>query len=181
MKRFNQYLPYLIIAILIAGGWRLVDHFLPPDAPVNQYQTAPVAPQVAHVKTITIQPAQVKVYAPEAKQKLNLPADVQSNPSIYALSATRIKPDLRPQTIVTTLDASTGEAITYARRDPLPWLAAQQTGELRLDYGYKGISPVMRLSAREELLQVKALRLGVIGTIDSDGQFFIGAGAAVRW
>lgn len=185
-------LPYLAIAALVAAGWYLWDRFTPAPAPVNQYVPATAPRQLALVPKVAIQPKQVKVYAQPAKAKLKLPPQMQQDPNIYALAATKVKPGLHPQTVVTTLNAVTGETETLIRRDPLPWLRPEQTGELRLDYGYKsvpsfakdgwgGFNRVTRLTLREDLLQVKALHAGINASIDSDGQMFAGVGVGWRW
>ena len=188
----KQYLPYALIAALIFIGYKLWDHFTPPPAPVSHYVPATAAPQLALIPQTTLQPKAVKVYAQLAKAALKLPPAMQADPNLYALSATKIKPDLHPQTVVTTLNAETGETETIIRRDPLPWLAPEQTGEIRLDYGYKntpsfakegwgGFDNVARLTLREDLLQIKALHAGINASIDSDGQMFAGVGVGWKW
>lgn len=182
-------LPYLAIAALIAAGWYLWDRFTPAPAPVNQYVPATAPTQLALVPKVAIQPKQVKVYAQPAKAKLKLPPSMQQDPNIHVITAAKIKPGLHPQTVVTTLNAETGEIETLTRRDPLPWFRPEQTGELRLDYGYKtgygmrdvGVEKIVRLTLREDLLQVKALHAGINASIDSDGQMFAGVGVGWRW
>lgn len=183
-----RFLPYLYIAALVAAGWYIWDRFTPAPAPVNQYQPAPEAKPVIAIPKVNIHPKDVKVYAQPAKAALKLPPNLQADPNTYALSAVKIKPDLHPQTIVTTLNAETGETETLVRRDPLSWFAPEQTGEIRLGYGYKyssldkgRLGGVTRLSLREDLLQVKALHAGINASLDSDGQLFAGAGVGWKW
>lgn len=176
-----------LIASLIAATWiaavvaALWWYLTPPPAQVGQWTTATTAPQIKNVPDATITPAKVIVKAPIAKKKLKLPPEIQDDPNKHVLDAVRIKKDTHPVTVTTVIDEATGEVKTIVRREPLPWLALEQTGELRLDYGWKGGQQVMRLSLREDLLQVKALHAGVNLTLDSDGDYFVGAGVGWQW
>jgi hypothetical protein len=70
---------------------------------------------------------------------------------------------------------------TFTRREPLPWLRAEQTGAVSLLYGYKNGRPIGRMMVREDLLQVKALHLTANAALDSDGQIFVGGGVSWGW
>lgn len=170
-----------ILAALIAAG--VIWYFATPKpAPVNEWTPAKPTPQLAAVPTEEIKPPEVKVYAPPAKKKLDLPPSLQDDPNLYVLSTARLPSDTRRQDVTTLINKETGETETFVRREPSPWLAAEQNGELRLDYGYKnGMFRAGRLSLREDLVQIKALHLGVHATLDTDGQFFAGAGVGWRW
>lgn len=189
-EALKKFLPYLIIATLIALGIYLWDRYTPPPAKINEWVQAKPAAPLATVPLIGVQvTAPVQVYAPRAKTKLKLPPALQQNAGVHVLAATRVKPDLHPQTVVTTLNSKTGQTETLIRREPYPWMSAEQTGEIRIDYGYKmgfsspdkGRPGGVRLSLREDLLQLKALHLGINASIDSDGQMFAGAGVGYRW
>jgi CMP-2-keto-3-deoxyoctulosonic acid synthetase len=109
------------------------------------------------------------------------------NPDAHVIAATQVKADLHPQTVVTVIDSATGESVTIIKRDPYPWIAATQAGEVRLDYGYRADQfsqagkMLARLTLREDLLQLKALHIGATATMDSDGQMFAGVGLGYRW
>jgi hypothetical protein len=180
----------VLIAAPIALGIYLWDRYTPPPAKINEWvQAKPAAPLATVPRVGVTVTAPVQVYAPRAKTKLKLPPALQQNADVHVLAATQIKADLHPQTVVTTINSETGASETLIRRDPYPWLAAEQTGEIRLDYGIKtgfsspdkGRPGGVRLSVREDLLQVKALHLGVNASIDSDGQMFAGVGVGWRW
>lgn len=174
-------------AILIAVGILIVAMVLwyetkPTPAPVGDWQTAKHAPQVAAVPKTAITPPKVEVYTAPAKKKLDLPAAVQQDTHAHVVAATRVAADDHPETVTTLLDDQTGAETTLVRREPLPWIAAEQRGELRLDYGMKnGARKVGRLSFQEDLVEVKALHAGVNANLDTDGQFFVGGGVAYKW
>jgi len=182
-KRLTPYLIAAVaLAVILAGVfvWYWLTRPAPP--PVNQYVTGKVARQLNKVPQVIIHPGGLKVYAPAAKAKLNLPPELQQNQNAHVLAATTVKSDLHPQTIVTTIDEKTGESTTIVRRDPYPWIALDRSGEIRIDYGIKrGLEQVARLTFRQEFLQVKAMHLGITATLDSDGQGFAGVGVGYRW
>lgn len=172
------YIKLGVVAIVVVLAWL---HFKPQQKPVGEAATAQSAPQLAHVATEQIKPPGVTVYKPEAKKKLNLPASIQGNPAQHVVASSRINANLNPQTVTTVIDDKTGETITLVTREPLPWLAAEQTGEARIDYGWKGGRNITRLSLTEDMFQIKALHAGLQASLDSDGQYFVGAGIGWKW
>lgn len=169
-----------IIMILIAGLvlWMLQ----PTPQPVDTWHPAEPDKRLSTVPKVDITPPKVPVYTAPAKRKLNLPDEIKDDPNKYVLTSARLPKDTHPQTVTTVIDKQTGEVQTLFRQEPHPWLAVEQTGELRLDYGIKnGFARVGRITLREDLLQVKALHLGVHATLDTDGAWFAGAGVGWRW
>lgn len=167
-----------VLAILALAWW----HFTPNPPPVGSTVVAQKAPELKKVARKNITPPKVPVYAPPAKAKLDLPADIQGDPNKYVLDSVKLPNDTHPHTVTTVIDAATGEVQTFDRRDPLPWFKPEQTGEARLDYGFKAGRPMTtRLTLREDLLQVKALHAGINASLDADGQYFVGAGVAWKW
>ena len=178
-EKLKHYGILLIGLVVLALAW---NYFRSKPAPVGTTIVATPAAELKNQPKQDIAPPKVSVYTAPAKKKLNLPADVQDDPNKYVLGSAKLPADTHPHTITTVIDAKTGEVQTYDRRDPLPWLAAEQTGEIRIDYGYKsGLVKVGRLSLREDLLQVKALHAGVNVAVDTDGAWFAGAGIGYRW
>lgn len=168
----------VVLAILALAWW----HFKPSPTPVGSTVVAQKAPELKKVKRKDIAPPKVPVYEPPAKTRLDLPADIQYDPDKYVLDSVKLPNDTHPHTVTTVIDAKTGEVQTFDRRDPLPWFEPEQTGEVRLDYGFKAGQPMTaRLTLREDLLQVKALHAGVNASLDSDGQYFVGAGVGWKW
>jgi hypothetical protein len=178
-KIIKRYGSLLIGLVVLALAW---NYFRAKPAPIGSVVIAKPAPELKNAPKQDIMPPKVSVYTPPAKKKLDLPADVQDDPNKYVLGSAKLPADTHPHTVTTVIDAKTGEVRTYDRRDPLPWLAAEQTGEIRIDYGYKtGLVKVARISLREDLLQVKALHAGINVAIDTDGAWFAGAGIGYRW
>lgn len=165
----------------VAGGaWWYIS--LPDPAPTNQWAPATPAPQVAKVSTEVVKPKTLRVYAPAAKKQLKLPEAVQQDNNQYVVAATKLSHDFRPRTVATTVNTETGEVNTVVRREDYPWLAVEQTGELRIDYGLKNNGErVGRLSLREDFIQTKALHAGVNASLDTDRAIFVGVGVGIKW
>lgn len=156
--------------------------------PVGKPIPAKVASVVQKVPLIQITPAApVKVYAPAAKEKLKLPKEVQDDKSKYVLAASRVAPDDHPHTITTVIDQQTGESQTYDTREPLPWLAVDLHGSAGMYYGVKNGYPALRFEAHQNLLDIKAVTVGITATADQmvqgpiQADWFVGIGAAYRW
>lgn len=180
--KLKPYQPHAIVVAMLAVTAFIWHHYTPKPAPVEQWTPAKPAPQLQATPKTTIAPPKVAVFVPAAKGKLDLPPEVQADPKQHVINATVVASDDHPQTITTVIDDQTGEVQTFVRREPLPWLAAEQRGELRFDVGIKqGLARVGRLSVREDLLQVKALHAGLNASIDTDLQFFVGGGVGYRW
>ena len=157
--------------------------FLPKEE-VGQSKPAAVASEVRHVERRVVRVSKVKAYAPEAKIKLALPETVIADQQEHVISTARVPDTNRPHTVTTTINSETGEAQSFVRADPLPWVALENRGELSLSVGYKyrdQVRPVVRLGVRQDFLQVKALHAGVVASIDSDGAAYAGVGVAYRW
>lgn len=167
----------LIAAIVMAWGLSL-----PEVAPVGQWTAAVPSKVLADVPKVEIAPKKLKVYAPQAKKKLKLPDALQQDDNQFVIASSTLKHDYRPQTVTTVINSATGGSTTITRRGAYPWFAAQQTGEIRIDYGIKnGLERVGRLTVREDFIQVKGANLGATATLDTDGSAFIGAGVGYKW
>lgn len=154
---------------------------LNPAPPGIQMPATP-AKEVAKEETIPVQVAEpVQVYKPATKAKLKLPKPVIEDAAQHVVSSSKTVNDERQHTITTTLDTSTGAFTSYDRAEPLPWLSVNTKSQVGVFYGIKGGDPVLRLQAQQEFLQIKAVHLGVVGTVDSDSTYFVGAGAWARW
>lgn len=169
------------LLMVLAAGY-ILWHLNTTTAPIDEHVPAKAASQVRDVPKVVITPTKIKVYATKAKKRLKLPDAMQGDERIHVVESTRVQADDHPQTITTVLNTETGETETLVRREPLPWLAFKKTGEARMDYGIRrGVDRVVRLSIRQDLLQVKALYAGVNASFDSDGQYFAGVGVGYRW
>lgn len=165
----------IFVAVVIAVmAWYLN---VKTPAPVAVYEKAQTAPEVKYVPKVEYRVKLVKVYAPSAEKKLG----VTLAPGQKVVAASKISPSLRSQTVVSTIDAS-GNIETQVRLDPYPWLAAEATGELRVDYGIKnGLQKAARISFSEDFIEVKQFHAGVNSSLDSDGAWFVGVGVGYKF
>jgi hypothetical protein len=160
-----------------------------PVPPVNLSVPAKPAQEVKAETKVDkpIQAKTVKVYPAEVKAKTNLPPVVQANPVLEVIASNQVKADDHPQTITTLINTESGDSETYVRRDPLPWFETTSRGEVGLVLGLKNAEPAVRLEARQELFQVKAVHFGVTGSVDQQlngaekTDWFVGVGAWYRW
>jgi len=169
----------LAIAAVAVGAWFATHKAASPGAAP---QDATPAPAVAKTPTEPIHPKVVQAYPAKVKQKVNLPSAMRNDPAIAVLNSSMVPPTLDGQTVTTTLNTETGQVNTMISANPSPWLAGESTGSIRLDYGMKnGGRKVGRLSATENLFQIKSVHLGAAGALYSDGTYFIGVGGEYRW
>lgn len=173
---YAEFFGFLLAAVALWASFR---H---PPAPVGTTVPATPAKELQNVPRQDIALPKVPVYTPPAKKKLDLPMDVQDDPNKYVLGSAKLPADTHPHTITTVIDYKTGSVQTFDRRDALSWLAAEQTGEIRLEYGFKnGFTKMARLSLREDLVQIKAFHFGLNAAVDGDRDWFVGVGIGYRW
>lgn len=172
------------VLVLVAGlmlygfFWYTRLPVVPPGVTVD----ARAAPELKRETTVPIAVATpIQVYKPTAKIKLKLPKDVVEDDKQHVVASTKTPNDERQHTVTTLLDTATGTFTSYDRVDPLPWLAVATKTQVGVFYGLRGREKVIRLQAQQELLQIKAVRLGATATLDSDGETFVGVGAWARW
>lgn len=177
--------PWVVMGVVIAFAVGLYFAFKPEPAPTNEHLIAKDAPQVSRETTVPVAvAAPLKVYRPEVKRKLKLPDTVQANPQQHVLASSRTAADERPHTVTTVIDAATGEATTFDRAEPLPWLGVSTKTEIGAFYGVKNGVPAFRVQAQQELLRVKALHLGAVASADmqrGDVDTYVGVGVWARW
>lgn len=181
MSKFKPTLILLFaLAILTVAWW----YFTPPPAPVDEWKPAKQDKRVKGVSKKTIKPEDcgVVVYDPPAKDKLDLPDEVKKDPKKHVTAAVTVPSDEHPQSVVTVFDESTGETSALTQRMEFPLIATEQRGQVWLGYGLRnGGARVGRILLREDLLQVKALHLGLNASLDTDGAWFVGVGVGYRW
>lgn len=178
-----------VTALAVILGWlRYVDQ-AGPKAPVNLSIPAKPAPEVKHeAKAQTpIKAKTVKAYKPAIKKELKLPEHVQLDAAAVVIAASQVKPDDHSQTITSVLDVDTGEVETYVKRDPLPWLAWDKSGEAGIILELQNGEPAVRLEARQNLFQVKAVHFGGTGSVEqtlngsNETKWSIGFGGWGHW
>lgn len=175
----------IVLAAAAVIGWL---HFKPAPEKAGQVVVATEAKEVKPVPKVEapIKSGKVKVYAggQNLKKKLTLPAAVVDDPAESVLSSSKVPTGERSHTVTTVLNTDTGKSETYVRTDPLPWLASENRGEIGLYYGMKNGQQAIRLQARQDFIQVKALHVGVIGSMDmmsGKPDLFVGVGVAYKW
>lgn len=180
----------VVIILLMWGVHVLIRDPLPPP------EVSIVATPAAEVEDAPKVPVQVtapiKVYqgGGKIKRQLQLPAPVAADPVQEVIAATTVRADTRPHTVTTVINTQTGESETYVRRDPLPWLAWDTSGDIGAYIGVKNGQQAVRLQLRQGVVQVKALHLGLIGSVDQSmggtatmgsTDYFVGAGVWASW
>jgi len=170
----------LILASVALGSW--LAHKDPE--PSGEWTKPKQDSRIADTGTETIKPQDcaVVVAKPGAKKKLDLPPEIQADPKKHVTTAVIIPSNERPQSVVSIFNESTGTTDMLTQRLAYPWLAIEQRGQLWLGYGLTpGGDRVGRILIREDLLQIKAMHLGMNASIDTDGAWFAGVGVAYRW
>jgi len=163
----------------VAAWWKMT----PSLANVGQTTVAKEDSRVDEMPKEVIQPKKgLEVLIPAAKGKLNLPADIQSDPKKHVVGSVIIKPNPRPQAVIPVYDEGTGKTEIETQRMEYPLIDPEQTGEARISYGIKnGGVKVWRLTGHEDIVQVKGVNLGADAALDTTGSFFVGVGAAMKW
>lgn len=172
----RPWFPWFALVAVGATGWT----FWPrAEAPVGESAPLPPAKEVRTVEKIIERVEYIKVYPPEVKAKLDLPAPIAADPAMKPIATGKLDAEERPYTLTAVLDVSTGESQVYARPDPLPWIGPGRRGAVGIAYGLANGEPTGKLYGYHDLLQVKALHAGARGELDQRGQWW--AGGYVEW
>lgn len=172
--------------VLIAAVCLLAVYILWPREPVKvgQAQALPPAKEVRTVEKVIIKPEIIYVYPPKVKDGLDLPPDVKKDDAKKVTATAKLDAEERPYTLVGVLDTQTGHSEIYARPDPLPLVGTKRTRELGAYYGLADGETAIRIEARQDLLQLKALHVGAIGNVDvkpSGLDTFVGVGVWAKF
>lgn len=168
----------IIVCVMAAVIWvKSVAH----DAPVNQWTKAPPSPELSMVgkEKLSIKKP-IIIYVDRVKEVLVLPPEIKNDPNEHVLEATQLVATDHPQEVVCTQNSETGVAALSVRIQPMPWLAAENRGEVRLDYGIKNGAQAARLSGHWDVMAIKDWNLGASGEVYNDMTSFVGVGASVR-
>ncbi|OGO34707.1 MAG: hypothetical protein A2Z03_09720 [Chloroflexi bacterium RBG_16_56_8] len=176
-EKFNCFAAGFITAILCAAVlwvWSTLKPSLPAmlgEAP-DKFATTPVE---------TKQCTTVQVLVPKAKKKAGLPAAIVQDEQASLLAVATVPHLDRPQIASAVLHRDTGKGEIYFTPQPRPWLAFDRRGEAGIGYVWKDDALIWQLDARLELVQAKAIRLAVTGTLDGAGDFVPGVRAWANW
>lgn len=183
----------LCVLAYLASGFR--DRFMgSPDAARAGRGVAVVASPAPAVTDMPaewiVPPRPIKTYSAQAKAASKLPAQVQADDKAVVLEASTLPASDRPVLVTSVLNTETGETEHYIVEQPLPWLDTTVRGDAGLYVGLKHGEPTLRVQARAQLAQVKAVRLGALASADwplngerpgVQGDVFVGVGGWVQW
>ena len=177
--RDARFLGYgMIVGLLLAAGVWAYTSLKPSLTSV----ISPPSKDLAKVDKETLNCIPVIVYKDNAKDKLGLPTAVVAASEQRVLGATQVNPNERPTTVSAVLNTITGEPTFYQRLDPLPWLAFNRKYEVGVSYipltnTNEGADKLIELDGRIQFIQIKALRAGLTGALDTDGGYKLGVRA----
>lgn len=176
----------IIFAVLFLVCWIVWKDYFSPIDRAGQVVVAKPAGEVSGKPTVTVSVQSVQAYPDAVKKKLNLSKSVAGDVKKKVVAASKIAASYHPHTVTTLLDTGTGQFETYVRTDPLPWVAFTSRGGAGVYYGMKNGEQAVRLQARQDLLQFKAIHVGAIASMESvmsTGQtdVFVGIGGEYRW
>jgi hypothetical protein len=166
VKAYRLWIEVALAIAAVVFGFMWWQKFTEP-APVGVAVEAKPSKILNQIPTETVQVSSgVIAYKPAAKAKLRLPKPVQDNQAAVVTSATTVPADFRPHTVTTVLDTQTGKTTAYDTRMELPWVAINVRGEAGIGYFQTRDGAVARLSIRQGLASVKAVRL--VGEVTFD-------------
>ena len=178
----------LLVVSVAGAGYVLYDVLRAPRPVGGDSVLAEPAPVLRRAPVVPVQIKKpVKTFQGKTKANLKLPAAVVADETQQVIAATQVKANLRPQTVSTVANTETGAVESYVKTDPYPWFAIEGRGEAKIAYGYKyshtlGVAaPVARLHLSYDVIRVKALTAGIMGTFDSDRDAFVGVGISYKW
>lgn len=174
MKRIQDVMLGMFLGILVAAAIYAYKTLRPSLPSV----LATPAKELAKEETKTLKDKPVVVYREKVKAKLGLPESIKKDATKHVVNSTQVQASDRPTTITAVYDDQTGVVDLFKRRDARPWIGFDRRWSLGAFYGLRDdvSTPVVRVAASYELLQIKAVRFGVLGQFDTDGRRFGGVG-----
>lgn len=138
------------------------------------------AKELAKEETKILKGMPVAVHRAKVKDKLGLPESIKKDATKHVVNSTQVEASERPTTVTAVYDDQTGVVDLFKRQDRLPWLAFNRRHEIGLSWiplTDKGGPAEISIDGRIELLQAKALRFGVTGSVSEQaGDFHWQAG-----
>lgn len=179
--RIEFYIVAAVAAATAVGTW---SYFKPTPMPEGVQIEATPSKFVRNVEKAPVVVERVVAYKPEAKEKLKLPETIKADDKKHVVASVTTPNDERQHTITTIVDSQTGEFTTYDRVEPLPWIGVTTKSEVGAYLGLKNGQPAVRIAGRQEVLQIKSVRIGAVASVDitqSGVDSFVGIGAWARW
>lgn len=173
----------LVLAAFVTVMW--LRHVF-TEQPIPSYQPVIAKPSkavsdVPKIDVVVKKPIKVYKGGAALKNGLKLPENIVKDDSQQVISSSEVKNDDHPHTVTTIINTETGESETYDKKEPLPWLVYDTRGSVGIYYGYKGGAPVARLEAKQDMFDMKSVRCGAVGSVDSDASYFAGLGCSYNW
>lgn len=138
--------------------------------------------EIPETKTPTRPPIRAIPKTPAVRAKVKLPPAIFDQADTYLMATGALAAEERTYTLSSILDRRTGETTVHARAEPLPLFSlSTDHGAAGLHYGLKNGDPVWRGSLSQEVFRIKQLRADATATLDSDGEWFAGVGAKIKW
>lgn len=179
MKRIQDVFLGIFIGILVAAAIYAYKTMKPSLASVLVTK----APELEKEKPTRLDCRPVLVYRDKVEAKLGLPDIVTKDPDKHVVASAKVPVSDYPHTMTAVYDEKVGNVDMFLRQDPLPWLAFNRRGALGVAYGFKddASGAVARVYGRMDLIQVKRLHLGLLGDVDSGGDWYGGGFIELRW
>lgn len=124
----------------------------------------PVAKKKKVAKPLKTQ--SVDVYPDEVKGQLKLPQSFKDDENWSVIASTQIPADRHSSTATSMINRETGETETQVKRDPLPWIGADHSGDIGVYALQKRDGQVWQVDGKISLFQLKALNIGAKASIE---------------
>lgn len=144
------------LAIFALAWW----YFTPPPAPAGQWVAPKKDARLKGLGSHTVPASGVVVIDDSAKDQLDLPDPVKQDPKQHVTAAVIIRPDERPQSVVSIFDEATSQTNMLTQRMDYPLLATEQRGRFGLGGGFKSGQRIGHLYLGETLVQIKGWHVG---------------------
>lgn len=161
---------FVTCALCAAGIW--VWSTFKPSLPAVLGEAPP---KFIGAKTETKECKTLQALAPKAKKDVGLPVAIQKDEDTSLLVVAKVPRSENPLWASAVLHRATGIGEIYFTPQPLPWLAFNRRGEIGLSWlplTDKGGGAVTSLDGRIELMQAKAMRFGVVGSVSEQNSEF---------
>ena len=164
------------LAVVVGCAWMKYRTSLPSVL-------APQAKELAKEETKRLNCSPVLVYRDRVETKLGLPDIVTKDPDKHVVASSPVPASDYQHTMTAVYDEKVGDVNMFLRQDSLPWLSFNRRGALGVAYGFKDDAngSVARVYGRMDLMQIKRLHAGLLGNVDSDGDWYGGGFAEYRW
>lgn len=180
LPSYNQVLATAALVMFGLTAWTLIDRVGRQD-PGKAEALEPANAVQNTDKVAEAPPKIIYVYPKSVKSDLGLPATITADDRQKVTATGKLKAEDRDYTLSAVLDTETGQSQVFSRPEPLPWFGPGRQGAIGLAYGLKNGGATTRLYAHHDIVQVKALHAGPVGTIDQDGDWFAGIYAEWRF